>query len=403
MDNKRRIVVTGISTISSIGEDVNSSWNSILNLKTGILECTLYSMDGMISKNVGQIKSLNVSRPYNIGSKTRLVHIVEKTLKDGMTDAGINTQFIRNKDGRCQVFIGVSVGLDEFRHEYIYQKENGNKDYRYLTTTPDYLIQAIKNVTECKGAYHINSSACSASSTAIGEAFSSILNNKTDISVVIGADPLSEFSLYGFNSLKNISHTQCNPFSVNRDGITIGEGAAVLILEEYNHAIKRNANIYCEILGYGIGNDAYHETSPDPTGEGAYRTIKMALDQAEIDFDQIDYINMHGTGTLQNDFMELRAIEKLAKNSKKEVYVSSTKSLTGHCLGAAGAIELVFTILAVKNDIIPGNYNLEDAEKTLDNIHIVKGKSIEAHVDYAISNSFAFAGNSASIVIGKVK
>ena len=374
MDNKRRIVVTGISTISSIGEDINSSWNSVLNLKTGISKCTLYSMDGIISKNVGQIKSLNISRPYNIESKTRLLYMVEKTLKDGMIDSGIDSQFIKSKDGRCQVFIGTSVGLDEFRHEYVYQKENGNKDYRYLSTTPDYLIKAIKNVVGCQGSYHINSSACSASATAVGEAFSSILNNKADIAVVIGADPLSEFSLYGFNSLKNISHTQCMPFSINRDGITLGEGAAVLILEEYEHAVERNANIYCEILGYGIGNDAYHETSPDPTGEGAYRTIKMALDQSGIRFDQVNYINMHGTGTLKNDSMELRAIEKLAEDSKKEVYISSTKSLTGHCLGAAGAIELVFTILAVKNDIIPGNFKLENAEKTLDNIHVVKGK-----------------------------
>ncbi|WP_110290418.1 beta-ketoacyl-[acyl-carrier-protein] synthase family protein [Lachnotalea glycerini] len=401
--NDRRVVVTGMGIMTGAGKNVDEFYDALLNEKTGIKKCTIYDLNQLASDKVSQIDSVSTSRPYEINEETRLLTILNHVLQETWVDASLEKKKIEALYERCIISMGISVGLDEYRYEYINKKKAGNKNLEYLFQSPQNIIDFIRERTGIIGAYHINSSACSASTAAFGEACSAIKNNKADMALVLGVDPLSEFSLYGFNSLKNISPEGCKPFDKNRDGITIGEGGAALVLEEYENAKKRNAKIYAEVFGYGMGNDAYHVTSPDPSGDGAYYTMQMSMNEAGIDWTMLDYINAHGTGTIQNDSMEMEAANRLCTDNSHKVYMNSTKSLTGHCLGAAGAVEIIATVLAVYHDVVFGTYNLDECDNNYETLVIQKDKSKNIKVNYAISNSFAFAGNSASVLIGKVR
>lgn len=400
--NNRRVVITGMGIMTGAGDNLEEFYSALTQMKTGVKQSKIYDLEQLVSNKVGEIESISVYRPYEVDQKTRLLSILEHVLAEVLNDANLDKEMIMSLYDRCILSMGTSVGLGEYRYEYVYKKKNEKKDLRYLFNSPRYIIDFLRKHTGVIGGYHLNTSACAASTAAACDAFSRIRNNKADISLVIGVDPLSEFSLYGFNSMKNMTPEICKPFDINRGGITIGEGGAALIFEEYEHAKKRNAKIYAEVFGYGLGNDAYHITSPDPTGDGAYNTMRMAVNEAGIDLANINYINAHGTGTILNDDMELKAIRRLFRNENHNVYVNSIKSLVGHCLGAAGIVELIATVLSVYNNVIFGTFNLDECEEYHDNIIVTKENITEINVGYAISNSFAFAGNSASIVIGKV-
>jgi 3-oxoacyl-[acyl-carrier-protein] synthase II len=231
-------------------------------------------------------------------------------------------------------------------------------------------------------------------------AFDYIRNDICEMAVVGGADPLTVIAAYGFNALKSLSGSVCDPYDENRDGINIGECGAFLMFESYEHAIARGAEIYCEIAGYGIGNDAYHITSPEPDGSGACRTMLSAIEDGNISADKIDYINGHGTGTAINDRMEINAINRIYGELGKKPGLSSTKALIGHCMGASGAIELVSTILSMKYGRKIYMPNIRNIISGADNADIYTEKG-SADINYALSDSFAFAGNSAGILIKK--
>jgi 3-oxoacyl-[acyl-carrier-protein] synthase II len=256
-----------------------------------------------------------------------------------------------------------------------------------------------------KGPNYSTVSACASGAHAIGESVRLIQSGKMDLMLTGGTeDAISPIGIEGFTACKALS-TKYNeepskasrPFDEGRDGFVMGEGAGILILEEYEHAVKRGANIYCEIIGYGMSADAYHYTLPEPTGDGAKRAMEDALNDALINTAHIDYINAHGTSTPAGDQVEIKAIQDVFQANTDDVCISSTKSQTGHLLGAAGAIEAIFSVLSIKNQIMPATINLENPIEH-NGINIVKGTPKKEKIDYVLSNSFGFGGTNVSLI-----
>ena len=259
-----------------------------------------------------------------------------------------------------------------------------------------------------KGPNYSTVSACASSAHAIGESFRLIQHGQADIMMTGGAEAtISPIGIEGFTACKALStmynenpQKASRPFDDARDGFVMGEGSAVLILEEMEHALQRNANILAEISGYGMSSDAYHYTLPEPSGDGAYRAMKNALDDAKINSDKLDYINAHGTSTPSGDKVEALAIDRIFENCTKKINVSSTKSQIGHLLGAAGGVEAVYSILCLNNNKLPHNLNLESAIETK-KINFIAEKAIDHDTNYILSNSFGFGGTNVSLVLEK--
>ena len=307
------------------------------------------------------------------------------------------------KERACLSFatsLGTNCNLLQYEKE-INQGKDAKREWMISIAK---LVPGIKEILGIEGGCFTTTTACAASTTGIGIGYDLIKFGKADLVIVGGADPLNEFSYYGFNALHALSKSICKPFDRERDGINIGEGCGFITLESIESAKRRNAKIYGEIFGYGINNDAYHITSPDPEGRGAYLSMKMACEQGENNLESINYINAHGTGTKLNDSMELKAIQKLFGNCKEEVLVSSIKPLVGHCLAAAGIIEFILTILSIENVLCVGNVNLQNVinENGCKNVVLLKSNK-KKKITKALTNNFAFAGNTASILLGKFK
>jgi 3-oxoacyl-[acyl-carrier-protein] synthase II len=258
-----------------------------------------------------------------------------------------------------------------------------------------------------KGPNYSTVSACSSGAHAIGESVRLIQSGKMDVMMTGGTEAaISPIGIAGFAACRALS-TKYNdvpskasrPFDEGRDGFVMGEGAGILILEEYEHAVNRNANIYCEITGYGMSADAYHYTLPEPTGDGAKRAMKDALMDANISADNIDYINAHGTSTPAGDQIEINAVQDVFAN--KKIYLSSTKSQTGHLLGAAGAVEAVFSVLTLKNQTMPSSINI-DMPIEHENIEIVSKETEKVNINYVLSNSFGFGGTNVSLIFRRL-
>lgn len=403
-NKKKRIVITGMGVMTGAGENVSEFFDSLNDGISGITKCDIFNTEKLHSPYFGILKSRLPYRVEKYSDKTRVEFIINHLIKETMKDSGLTKKFIEEMMERCQLSLATSVGLNEYVIEYMNDKILNKVNPHWLNDIPEYIVKPFWNLCGIRGGYYINASACTAGTAAIGTAITQIRKNIADIVIVCGVDPLTEFSSYGFHSLQNTSHDICKPFDIDRDGLSLGEGGAMFVFEEYEHAINRNAKIYCEVYGYGIGNDAYHATSPDPTGEGACRTMEMAINDANIKACMIDYVNAHGTGTEHNDSMECVAFNKMFGNSgNKKVYVNSTKSFVGHCLAAAGTVELAATVLSVLNNRVFPNITLEDPVNSEGNIVYLGKKGISTKINYAISNSYAFAGNSASAVIGKLR
>ena len=250
------------------------------------------------------------------------------------------------------------------------------------------------------GPVFTTSTACAAGTNSIGIAFDSIRYGHTDAMICGGVDPLSRISINGFNALKSLSaQGLVRAFSQERDGLIIGEGAGIVVLEEYEHAIERNASIYGEVVGYAISNDAYHMTTPDPNGGGAIRSIESCIKDAGLDKEMVDYINAHGTGTVYNDRMEIKAIRDVFGEAAEHLCISSNKGMIGHMLGAAGSIEFIATILSLLHQFVPPTINYESCIEGGEHYEFAPNKWIPRKIEYALSNSFAFAGNGASIML----
>lgn len=408
----KRVVVTGLGVVTSLGSELNAFWNNIISGKSGVGYITRFDTSEYTVKIAAEVKDFNAENFIDKKEARRMDRVTQYAVaasKMALCDSGIKLEEV-NKN-RIGVILGCGVGgLETFEEQMITLKDKGPK-----RVSPFFIPMMIANmpsgqVAMTLGARGINESivtACASGTNAIGEAFRAIQRGDADIVFTGGTEAaITPIAVAGFSSMKALSENNANPeeasrpFDKNRDGFVIGEGAGIIILEELEHALKRGARIYAEVAGFGASCDAYHMTTPDPEAEGAALAMKRAIEDAGIKPDSIDYINAHGTSTGYNDRLETLAIKKVFNERAFDIPVSSTKSMTGHLLGAAGGVEGVLLALTVKNDIVPPTINLTERDEECD-LNYVPGRAIEKTVNYAMSNSFGFGGHNAVVVMKK--
>lgn len=408
---KRRVVVTGLGAITPVGNSVESFWNSIKEGKNGIDNISLFDTTDFKVKLAGEIKDfkpedyLNKKECKRMDRYTQLAMIAAN---EGIKDSGLNMEEL-DKD-RVSIIFGSGIGgLSTIEKQIKTLVEKGPSRVSPLT-----IPMSISNIAAgiiaiehgIQGSCLSLTSACATSTHCIGEGFRSIRDGYSDIVIAGGSEAsICEFGISGFQALTALSKSEDRnrgsiPFDKDRNGFVMGEGAGVLILEDLESALKRGAKIYGEVVGYGTTCDAYHMTSPIMDGSGAAKAMKNAMKDADVEASTIGYINAHGTSTEINDKVETLAIKSAFGTEAKNVFVSSTKSMTGHLLGASGAIEAIITTLALKDGFVPPtiNYYSKDSECDLDYVPNV-GRN--ADINFALSNSFGFGGHNSTLIFKK--
>lgn len=405
---KRRVVITGMGVITSLGLDCNTFWNSLKNGKSGINTITKFDISEFSTKVAAEINNFEPTDYIDRKEAKRMDTYTQYAIAaavEAMERSGLDLDKIdRNRMG---VIIGSGIGgIETLIDQHKVLMEKGSK-----RVSPFFIPMMIANIASGMIAIHFGAkgfnecvvTACATSSNAIGDAFKVIQRGDADIMITGGAEAsLNPLSFAGFCNMKAMSSnedpkTASRPFDAERDGFVMGEGAGIIILEEYGHALKRKAEILAEIVGYGCTCDAYHITAPAEGGEGAARSMKHAIEDAGITPEQVGYINAHGTSTPHNDKNETVAIKTVFGEYAYKVPVSSTKSMTGHLLGAAGVIEAIACIFALREGFIPPTINYRTPEPECD-LDYVPNKGRTADVQYAISNSLGFGGHNATLV-----
>ena len=407
---KRRVVVTGVGTVNPTGNTVEESWKGIREGKVGIGEITAFDSSAFSVHLAGEVKEFH---PETVFDKRELKHMARFTqfamiaAEEAMLDSGISGSLPPEEMG---VIVSSGIGgLKTIEEEHTKGEQKG-----FERVSPFFIPMSISNMAageiairhKLKGLCICPVTACAGGSNAIGDAFHRIRDGYETAMLCGGTEAaISELGIGGFATMKALSPaTEVSrasiPFDKERSGFVMGEGAGILILEEREHALKRGAKIYAEIVGYGANCDAYHITSPAPGGEGAAVCMELALKDAGVTATEIDYINAHGTSTHLNDLGETAAVKHVFKERAYSVPISSTKSMTGHLLGAAGAVEAIFSVLALRDGFVPGtmNYQVKDEELDLD---YVPNKGREKELRYTMSNSLGFGGHNACLVFKK--
>jgi len=410
----RRVVVTGMGALTPIGNNLEEFWNALIEGKSGAAPITKFDTEKFKAKFACELKGYNELdyfdskevRKYDKFSQYALVAVEE-----AVAHAGINFETL-NKDRIGVIWGSGNGGIQTFQDQMKEYCEGDGTPRFTPYFIPRILVDIASGIISIKyglrGVNFCPVSACATSNTAIIEAFNYIKWDKADMIVTGGSEAaINEASIGGFSSAKALStrndspETASRPFDVSRDGFVMGEGAGALILEEYEHAIKRGASILGEIVGGGMAADAYHLTGTHPEGAGAVLGMNEALREAGISADQIDYVNMHATSTPQGDTSELFAARTVFGTNSK-VSISATKSMTGHLLGAAGAIEAIACVKALQTGLIPPTINTETIEPEFaDLFHFPLGKASAKEVNYAMSNTFGFGGHIASVIMKK--
>jgi 3-oxoacyl-[acyl-carrier-protein] synthase II len=406
---KKRVVITGIGAITPLGNDIWKTWENIKKGISGIGVAEQVNLDKVDVKLAGEVKNFKPEEFMDRKEARRMGRFSQLAVaasKMAVEDAGI--QMGENVEPeRVGVWIGSGIGgLGEFEEQHKKFLEKGQRRVNPFTIPmfiPDMAAGRVSIELGAKGINNASVTACASGSNSIGDAFRALQNGYGDVMIAGGAEAtITEMTIAGFSNMTALSTnpdplTACRPFDKNRDGFIIAEGSGILILEELEHAKARGAKIYGEIVGYGATGDAYHITSPAPEGEGAARAIKQALEDAEISPSEVDYINAHGTSTPLNDLYETKAIKEVFKEHAYQLAVSSTKSMTGHMLGAAGAVEAIFSLLTIRDHIIPPTINYKTPDEELD-LDYVPNVAREKHVQIAVSNSLGFGGHNATLV-----
>lgn len=409
----RRVVVTGMGALSPIGLTVNENWESLTHSKSGIRPITLFDASQYSSRIAGEVVSYKAEAHFQVKDLKKMDRFIQFSLVAGteaLENSGLN--LASENLERIGSIVGVGIGgLAEIQAQYKELLEKGPR-----RVSPFFIPAVIGNLAAgqlslkygLKGPNTCITTACSSSAHALGESFRYIQNGTCDVMVTGGAEAvICELGVGGFCALRALSTRNdepakaSRPFDKDRDGFVIAEGSAILVLEEYERAKKRNANIIAEVVGYGLNCDAYHITQPAPEGEGAARCMRLALTDAKLNPDQIQYVNAHGTSTPIGDINETIAVKNVFKEHAKKVAVSSTKSMTGHLLGAAGAIEAAFCVKAIQNQVAPPTINLENPSPECD-LNYVPHTAQEMKIDYAMSNSFGFGGTNATLIFKKI-
>ncbi len=411
----KRVVVTGLGALTPIGNTVSEYWEGLTNGKSGAAPITHFDASKFKTQFACEVKGYDVkehldrkeARKLDPFSQYAMVSSTEAMADSGLMESDPDTD-------RIGVIWGSGIGgLQTFQDEA--------KDFFTGDGTPRlnpfFIPKMIADIAAghisikygLRGPNYVTVSACASSTNAIIDAYNYIRLGKADAIVTGGSEAcVNEMGMGGFNALKALStrndspETASRPFDLDRDGFVLGEGSGALILEEYEHAKARGAKIYAEVIGGGMSGDAYHMTAPHPEGLGAKNTMKAAIEDAEIDPSEVDYVNVHGTSTPLGDIAEVKAIQQVFGEHAYDLNISSTKSMTGHLLGAAGAIEAIACVLAVKNDVVPPTINHFTDDPDLDpKMNFTFNKAQERTVNIALSNTFGFGGHNTTVIVKK--
>jgi 3-oxoacyl-[acyl-carrier-protein] synthase II len=399
---RKRVVVTGLGVVSSVGIGGESFWNAIIRGKSGISKVSSIDTKDFRCHYAGEIKNFEPEsfipkrRVAFLGRSSQLA-IAATSLALG--DAKVPLKYINKK--RVGVLIGTTMGekpLEDSIDEWVLNGIDTISKTRIIQSTANNISSSIANHFKLHGPNYLIPTACAAGNYAIGYGFDLIRKGDLDCAIVGGADAFSKLAFTGFQRVYAMAPEKCQPFDKNRKGMLVGEGAGILVLESLESARNRDSTIYAELLGYGLSCDAYHMTASQI--EGIEKAMSKALKDAEIRPDEVDYINAHGTGTQSNDKTECAAIEKVFNSSASSLSVSSIKSMLGHPMGAASAIEALACSIMVKENIIPPTINFETPDPNC-NIDCVPNKAKKKRVNIALNNGFAFGGNNSCLVIKK--
>lgn len=408
----KRVVITGLGAITPIGIGKDNFWKSLLEGKSGIGPITRFNAENHDAKIAAEVKDYNPQDYFDKKEAKRMdkfaqfaVAATSLAFKDGNIDLDS-----LNKD-RIGTIIGSGIGgIETLETEEVKYMEKGPN-----RVSPLFIPMMISNMAAgqvsmnfgLRGSSMTITTACASATHAIGESFRMIKHGYADMIVTGGTESsITPLAVAGFCSMKALSTRNddpskaCRPFDKERDGFIMGEGAGIVILEELDHAIKRGATIYAEVVGYGATSDAFHITQPDPEANGARNAMRLALEDGNVDYTEVGYINAHGTSTYFNDKLETLAIKTLFKEHAYKLNVSSTKSMTGHLLGAAGGIEAIAVALALKEGMIPPTINLDNPDEECD-LNYTPNKAVKKDINYALSNSLGFGGHNASILLKK--
>ncbi len=408
--SERRVVITGMGAITPIGTSVSEFWDNLVSGKSGIRKIDRFD----VTSYPCRIASLVDFDPATVIDRRearkmdRFCQFAIVASREAFTDAGLNGTFAPERSG---VLIGTGIGgMESFDREtrVLIDKGPGR-------VSPFFIPMMIANMASgqvsidlgLKGPINTVVTACATGTNAIGDAFRIIARGDADLMVCGGTEaPITPLALAGFSAMKAMSTQNelgpkaSRPFDRRRDGFVMGEGAGAIVLEEREHAISRGAHIYAEIVGYGMASDAYHITAPSPAGEGAARAMRAALSSAGSSPSEVDYVNAHGTSTPANDVNETRAIKAVFGDHAKDVLVSSAKSMIGHLLGAAGAVETIAAALALEEGVVPPTINYEEPDPECD-LDYVPNEARRAPISVALKNSFGFGGQNACICLRK--
>ena len=411
----RRVVVTGIGALTPIGNNLQDYWEGLIKGVSGAAPITHFNAEEFKTRFACEVKNFEVTDFINRKEARKMDQFCQYAMvaaNEAFSDSGLIVDEIDSD--RAGVVWGSGIGgMSTFYNE----SKNfltGNGTPRF---NPFFIPKLISDIPaghisikyQFRGPNFTTVSACASSTNALIDAFNYIKWNKADLFIAGGSEAcVYETGIGGFNAMMALStrnddpKTASRPFDKNRDGFVMGEGSGALVLEEYEHAKKRGAKIYAEVVGAGLTADAHHITAPHPEGLGAKNVMKLAIEDAGIDVTDIDYINVHGTSTPLGDIAETKAIKSLFGNHAYNLNISSTKSMTGHLLGAAGVIETIACIMSVKNDIVPPTINHETNDPDIDeNLNLTLNKAQKRIVNYALSNTFGFGGHNASILVKK--
>jgi len=401
----RSVAITGMGIFCAIARDLPEFRTNLFNGTCGIGKVDLFDIAGYNCRMAAQIRASRLkarlpSRQTKRISRCDLLGLI--AAREAIQNARIDLNKIDAR--RIGVIMGGGAGgmlsWEKFRRE-IWKDRPKRYASGVLASAPCTLTDLIASHYGIAGPRSTITTACSSSANAVGYGFDLIRSGRLDCVITGGSEALSELTFAGFHSLKVMSPEPCCPFDVNRQGLSLGEGAGIIVLEAYENAAKRGASPVAMITGYALNSDAYHMTSPDPEGMGMYRVMTAALKQSGLDPGSIDYVNAHGTATKINDKMESRAIGRVFRDEGQQTWVSATKSMVGHCLGASGAIEAIATILAIDQQTLPPTVHLDEIDPQCQLNHVTQ-TGIQKPIRAALSNSFAFGGNNTSLVFGKL-
>ncbi len=411
---KRRVVITGMGIVSPIGNSVDSFWEAVLTGRSGIAPITFFDASMFDTHFAGECSEFDATKwiePKKLKRLDRFAQIALAASIDAVAQSGLD--FAQINPERAAVVIGSGIGgLQELEQQHIRLREKGPSKVSAFTIPKLMVNAACGNISihfGTQGPSSAVATACASATNAMGDACRLIQHDECDVAITGGSEAtVTELGIAAFNAMHALStrndapEKASRPFDVDRDGFVMGEGAGILIFEEYERAKARGAEILAEVYGCGMSADGTHITQPDETGAGAAKAMQKCIADAEVSPDSIDYINAHGTSTPLGDVAEIRAIKKVLGDHARKVAVSSTKSVTGHLLGASGGVELIASILAHRQNVLPPTSNLDKPDPECD-LDLVPNQPRDRQVNIAMSNSFGFGGHNACIMIGRLR